>query len=98
MIRVARWLFVCVVFATFAIANEPKRAVRDESTAIRIAVSAWQPVYGAVHIAGEKPYHATLHRGIWTVTGSLPQGMKCGVAVAKGSAEAGRITRISHGK
>jgi len=90
--------FVFVAFATLAIASERKQPVRNQATAIKIAVAAWEPIYGAAHIAGEKPYHATLHRGVWTVTGSLPKGMKGGVAVADISAQDGRIIRISHGK
>ena len=72
--------------------------VPDEATAIKIAVAVWEPIYGAAHIAGEKPYHATLHRGVWIVTGSLRRGMTGGVALAEISKEDGCITRISHGK
>ena len=96
--RVARWLLVWVVFATLVIAREQKQRVRDRASAIKIAVAAWEPIYGPAHIAGEKPYHASLSGGIWTVTGSLPKGMKGGVAVAEISEADGHIIRISHGK
>lgn len=76
----------------------PAGYVPDEATATKIAVAVWEPIYGVEHIARERPYHATLRRGIWTVTGSLPQGMNGGVALAEISKEDGRITRISHGK
>jgi hypothetical protein len=98
MNRVLSAFFVLVLFASVGIARESKSAVRDQATAITIAVAAWEPIYGAAHIAGQKPYHATLHQGVWTVTGSIPKGMKGGVAVAEISVEDGRIIRISHGK
>jgi hypothetical protein len=98
MNRVVLAFLVLVLFTTIGVASESKSAVRDQATAIKIAVAAWEPIYGAAHIAGEKPYHAALHRGVWTVTGSLPKGMKGGVAVAEISEENGRIIRISHGK
>ena len=72
--------------------------VPDEVTAIKIAVAVWEPIYGAAAIAKEKPYHATLHGRIWTVTGSLPRGATGGVALAEMSKEDGRITHISHGR
>jgi hypothetical protein len=88
-----------VLFVGITTAGQAKHAVRDEAQAVKVAVAAWQPIYGAAHIAAEKPYHASLHRGVWTVTGSLPKGFnKGGVAVAEISDEDGRIIRISHGK
>jgi hypothetical protein len=98
MMRAVVLLPIAVVSVSIATAGQPKRAVRDQAEAIKIAVAAWQPIYGAAHIAAEKPYHATLHRGIWTVTGSLPKGFKGGVAAADISEEDGRIIRITHGK
>jgi hypothetical protein len=88
-----------------AVAAEPKHNVKsaegyvpDEATAIKIAVAVWEPIYGANHIAGEKPYHAALHDGVWTVTGSLPKQMLGGVAIAEISKQDGRILRVSHGR
>jgi hypothetical protein len=98
MIRVTFRFLILVVFASVAIGSEPKHAVRDQAAAIKIAVAGWEPIYGAAHIAAEKPYHATLYRGIWTVTGTLPKGMKGGVALAEISEDNGRIIRITHGK
>ena len=74
-----------------------KGFVPDSSTAVRIAVAVWGPIYGEQHIAGEQPYRATLHGDIWTVTGSLARGPG-GVAIAQISRRNGRIIRISHGK
>jgi hypothetical protein len=73
--------------------------VSDEETAIRIAVAVWEPIYGKEQIASEKPYIAKLieHR-IWLVTGTLPQGMRGGVAEIEISEIDGRILRVAHGQ
>jgi len=90
---------------TFAVADEPKHTymppagyVPDEATAIKIAVAVWEPIYGAEHIATEKPGLATLHDGVWTVTGSLPNNTPGSVAIAEISKVDGRIIRVSHAK
>jgi NTF2 fold immunity protein len=72
--------------------------VPSEDVAIRIAVAVWEPIYGADKIAKEKPFHAKLADGVWTVEGSLPEGAKGGVALAKISKADGRIIRVIHGK
>ncbi len=79
---------------------EPKDGyVPDEETAIAIAVAVWNPIYGKENIDAEKPFHANLKNGIWTVTGSLPKGFdKGGTAIAEISKEDGRILRIIHEK
>jgi hypothetical protein len=98
-------IFYFAAGALFA-GDEPKHnaiprvagVVRDEATAIKIAVAVWEPIYGAEKIAAEKPFRATLANGVWTVQGSLPKGWKGGVALAEISKADGRIIRISHGK
>jgi hypothetical protein len=77
--------------------------VPSEDVAIKIAVAVWEPIYGADKIAKEKPFHAKIADGVWTVEGSLPKGalakgMKGGVALAKISKADGRIIRVIHGK
>jgi hypothetical protein len=73
--------------------------VPDAETAITIAVAVWEPIYGKERIAEEKPYHATLSNGIWTVTGSLPEEYnRGGVAEADISKDDGRVSRVIHGK
>jgi hypothetical protein len=75
--------------------------VPTEDVAIKIAVAVWEPIYGAGKIARQKPFHATLADGIWTVEGSLPgpKGqVKGGVALAEISKADGRIIRVIHGK
>jgi hypothetical protein len=70
--------------------------VPDEETAIAIAVAVWNPIYGKKQIESEKPYHASLKNGVWTVTGSLPEGSDGGTAIAEISKDNGRILRVIH--
>jgi NTF2 fold immunity protein len=105
MVRPLRYFLVIACGATLSIAAEPKHTympaagyVPDAATAIKIAVAVWEPIYGAKQIAGEKPFHAALHRGVWTVQGSLPEKTPGGVALAEISQKDGRIMRVSHGK
>ena len=97
-------LTMLLVTAVFVIADskhnyKPKDGyVPDEKTAIRIAVAVWIPIYGEKQIEGEKPYHAKLDKGIWTVEGSLPEGTLGGVAIAEIAKDDGCIVRVSHGK
>lgn len=72
--------------------------VPDEQTAIAIAVAVWTPIYGKEKIEDEKPYKVQLKNGIWTVTGSLPEGFDGGVAEIDISKMDGRILRVIHGK
>lgn len=76
----------------------PGGYVPDAKTAIRIAVAVWSPIYGEKKIQNEKPFHATLKKGVWTVEGSLPKGWAGGVAEADIAKRDGRILRVSHGK
>jgi NTF2 fold immunity protein len=77
--------------------NNPKNDyVPDERTAIAIAVAVWIPIYGREKIESEKPYKATLKNGIWTVTGTLPEGYDGGTAVAEIAQNDGRILRVIH--
>jgi len=76
---------------------KPKRGyVPDEQTAIAIAVAVWTPIYGKDHVESEKPFHAKLHGGVWTVTGSLPEGYVGGTALAEIAQDDGRILRVIH--
>lgn len=77
----------------------PAGYVPDARTAIRIAVAVWSPIYGEKQIQGEKPFHASLKHGIWTVTGSLPSITYVGgVSLAEISKKDGRVLRVIHGK
>jgi hypothetical protein len=78
---------------------KPKNGyVPDEQTAISIAVAVWIPIYGKEQIEGEKPYRAALKNGVWTVTGSLPEGYLGGTAEAQISQDSGCILRVIHYK
>jgi hypothetical protein len=76
---------------------KPKRGyVPDEQAAIAIAVAVWTPIYGKERIENEKPYHATLNHGVWSVTGSLPEGYDGGTAFAQIAQDDGRVLRVIH--
>lgn len=97
---------LCLIAGSLGATDDPKHnakpgtdgVVPNEASAIKIAVAAWEPVYGADLIAAEKPFRATLADGVWTVQGSLPKGGKGGVALAEITQEEGRILRLCHGK
>ena len=72
--------------------------VPDSMTAVRIAEAIWTPIYSAKQIRNERPYRAVLHRGVWTVTGTLPPSTAGGVALAEIAQLDGRILRVSHGR
>ena len=102
--RTAVMISVFALAAAFA-GDVPYAGVRpkdgfvpDAKTAIKIAVAVWEPIYGAAQIAREKPYHATLRDGVWTVTGSLAAWTLGGVAIAEISKQDGRILLVSHTK
>ena len=86
--------------ATCASTFKPKDGfVPTKEVAIKIAVAVWEPIYGAEHIAAEKPYRARLAKGVWVVEGSMPQGpVMGGVAEARISKDDGRILSVSHGQ
>jgi hypothetical protein len=72
--------------------------VPDSTTAVRIAEAIWAPIYGDSQIIAQRPYHAILRNGRWTVSGSLPPNQPGGVPVAVISKRDGRIIRVSHSK
>jgi hypothetical protein len=76
---------------------KPKNGyVPNEQTAIAIAVAVWTPIYGREQIESEKPFKATLKNGVWTVTGTLPEGYVGGTAVADIAQADGRVLRVIH--
>ena len=72
--------------------------VPDAATAIRIAVTVWEPIYGREQIARERPFHASLSGGVWHVRGSLPPKTLGGVAEADIRRSDGRVMHIIHGR
>jgi len=95
-------IFFCFIafisLSLFAEDNlEPKKGfIPNEQTAIKIAVAVWVPIYGEKLIESEKPFKATLKNGIWTVTGSLPEGYLGGKVIAEISKETGCIIKVIH--
>ena len=71
--------------------------VPDAESAIKIAVTVWEPLYGK-EIASERPFHATLRGDVWYVRGSLPRGLAGGVAEADIGRSDAKVLRIMHGK
>ena len=93
------------LFASAVMAQVPKHSympcsgyVANADTAVKIAVAVWSPIYGVRKIQAERPFHAYLQDGVWTVKGSLQRGRHGGVAIAEIARRDGRILRVSHGK
>ncbi len=74
-----------------------KDYVPDETTAIKIAEAVWLPIYGE-SIYVNRPFVATLEKGIWLVTGTLPEGYFGGTATIKISKYDCRILDVSRPK
>lgn len=104
LLSVALMYLVCIAKVQAQGSYQPPQGyVPDARTAIRIAIAVWSPIYGEKHIQSERPFHAALNHGIWTVTGSLrpsPHGYVVvgGVALAKISKKDGCILQVIHGK
>jgi hypothetical protein len=99
----------CFVIALAVAFAQGKPSLKDgyvpeADTAIKIAVVVWSRMYGEHEIAAEKPYHASLEDGIWTVQGSMPKEVSekptpiGGVAYAEIAKTDGRILLIGHGE
>jgi len=79
-------------------AYRPKKGfVPDEKTAIRIAEGVLTAIYGEKQIKSEEPFSAKLHNGVWTVQGSIAEGVEGGVAIIKISKDNGSIIFVTHG-
>ena len=85
----------------------PNGFVPDEATAVRVAEAVLIPVYGAKQIESERPFTATLKKGVWAVEGTLrcPDGKggfttDCvgGVATVQISKQDARIISMIHYK
>jgi hypothetical protein len=46
MMRAVALLLLAVLSIGITTAGQPRHAVRDEAQAIKIAIAAWQPIYG----------------------------------------------------
>lgn len=76
----------------------PLGFVPDAGTAITIAEAILVPIYGEEITHKQKPFVAILDKGIWTVTGTLPKGLKGGVALVEIARKDARIIRVIHGR
>ena len=70
--------------------------VPDEVTAIKIAEAVAAAQWGEKQIATERPFKARLRGGVWTVMGTLPQGVPGGTAVVKLSKATGSVMFAIH--
>jgi hypothetical protein len=90
-----------MLFATTLAAQAPTPKngfIPDEHTAILVAEAILSPIYGEDNIKGERPFHATLTQGVWTVEGSLPPGWDGGVAMIRIDQRTGAVLSYIHGK
>jgi hypothetical protein len=51
----------------FSVTTGKAEFVPNEATAVRIAIAAWKPAYGADKIATQKPFSAVLIGRVWQV-------------------------------
>jgi hypothetical protein len=80
-------------------APTPKNGfIPDATTAIKVAEAILSPIYGEKQIMSERPFHAALSNGTWTVSGSLPQGWEGGVVTISIDKQTGKIISYIHGK
>jgi hypothetical protein len=62
--------------------------VPTADVAIQIAEAVLTPVYGSSVVTSERPFHATLDRGVWIVKGTVPcAGVRPGGVCPGGNAE-----------
>ena len=71
--------------------------VPDDSTAVKIAIAVWLPIYGN-DIYKKKPYKVKLQNGVWIIEGTLPADYQGGVPYIEIQRKDGRILRVMHGK
>jgi hypothetical protein len=71
--------------------------VPNKETAIKIAEAILYAIYGE-NIYKQKPFIVTLDNEVWMVEGSLPKGMKGGVAYIEIQKKDCKILKVTHGK
>jgi len=72
--------------------------VPDEKTAIRVAEAVLSSIYSDERIQAQRPFSAKLERGVWVVTGHLPEGSDGGVAEIKIDKKTCEVLHVTHGK
>src|SRR5689334_3181513 len=103
-----RVVVATVLLFSICFATEPKRRfVPDKDTAVKIAEAVLIPIYGRKQIESERPFKASLQKGVWIVTGTLhckdqqgqvTESCKGGTAVLELSEEDARILSVMHYK
>jgi hypothetical protein len=97
--RIPAALIFLLCAASLAQAPQPRNGfIPDEQTAIQVAEAILSPIYGEKQIVSERPFHAALHEGIWTVEGSLPAGSVGGVATIRIAKKSGAVISYIHYK
>lgn len=71
--------------------------VPNEETAVKVAEAILYPIYGE-NIYQQRPFIATLENEIWVIEGSLPEGMKGGVAYIEIQKKDCKILKVTHSK
>jgi hypothetical protein len=71
--------------------------VPNEETAVRVAEAILYPIYGE-NVYQQRPFIAILENEIWVIEGSLPEGMKGGVAYIEIRKKDCKVLKVSHGK
>lgn len=71
--------------------------VPNKETAEKVAEAIWLPIYGE-KVYGQKPYDVSLSNGVWIVKGTLPKGMRGGVAYIEINKKDCRVLKVIHGK
>jgi hypothetical protein len=101
MMRQIKFAMLLILTASaLAQAPAPKNGfIPDETTAIKVAEAILAPIYGEKQILSERPFHATLTDGAWTVSGSLPAKWDFGgVATIDLDKKTGAVISYIHGK
>jgi hypothetical protein len=71
--------------------------VPNEETAVKIAEAILYSIYGE-NIYQQRPFIVTLDNEVWIVEGSLPEGMKGGVAYIEIRKKDCKILKTTHSK
>lgn len=72
--------------------------IKDERSAVLVALAVWYPIYGKAEIDGERPYKVAYNDDFWYVTGSLSAGKLGGTAEIIIRKSDGCIFYIAHSK
>jgi hypothetical protein len=70
--------------------------VPDSGTAVAIATAVLAPIYGKSIAASEKPWHAGLKGGVWTVVGTFNGKGNGGEGIVQIDKKTGAIIFVTH--